>query len=237
MDIEYTKCDFVENGAESIMTNKSNPEHEHPVEQYTEQLYAVDDMLELVESGIRQEGMPEISIAPAYGRLLTMLIKMSGAKEALEIGALGGYSGICIARGLSEGGRLTSLEVEPRFADVARRHVDQAGLAERVHYVIGDAKESLKRLELSGAKFDFFFIDADKGGYPYYLDMAIKLSNPGAIIVGDNVLLRGRVADPSRESPSIHAMRAFNEQVATDPRLESAILTAYDGLAIARVKA
>lgn len=194
-------------------------------------------MLNIVEEGIRAEGMPEISIAPGYGRLLTMLVRLSGAKSALEIGALGGYSGICIARGLPEEGTLLSLEVNPQFAVVAERHVRQAGLVERISYRIGDAKESLAQLEEEGAEFDFFFIDADKGSYPHYLDMAIRLAKPGALIVGDNVLMKGRTADLGVESPSVKAMRAFSERITTDYRLESVILTAYDGLAIARVKA
>ncbi len=218
------------------MARQSDENPTDPIHDYIDQLYQSDEVLRLVEEGIRAEGLPEISIAPAYGRLLTLLAGMSGARAALEIGALGGYSGICIARGLAEGGLLTSLEVEPRFAEVARRHVAKAGLADRVQYRIGDARESLKLLEAEGATFDFFFIDADKGGYPHYLDMAIKLGRPGAVIVGDNVLLRGRVADPNRESPSVTAMRAFNERLATDPRLESLILPGYDGLAIARLK-
>lgn len=205
-------------------------------EQYVESLYEQDEALETVEEGIRAEGMPEISIAAGYGRLLTMLVRLCRAKQALEIGALGGYSGICIARGLPENGRLTSLEVNPQFAAVAEKHVRLAGLGERVVYRIGDARETLERLAEEGARFDFFFIDADKGGYPYYLEAAIRLANPGAIIVGDNILMHGKSADPSSVSPSVVAMRAFSKAVATDPRLESTILPAYDGLAIARVK-
>lgn len=204
---------------------------------YIEGLYPKDDILDRVLEGIRQEGMPEISVPSGYGRLLTLLASMSGSKDALEIGALGGYSGICIARGLPEDGSLTSLEINADFAAVAERHVRMAGFGEKVKYRIGDAKESLQQLEEEGAKFDFFFIDADKGGYPAYLDMAIRLARPGALIIGDNILLKGKTAKPEANSPSVQAMRAFASTIANHPRLQSVILTAYDGLAIARVKA
>ena len=205
-------------------------------ERYIEELFGQDEALERALAGIRTEGMPEISVAPGYGRLLTLLVRLSGAREVLEIGALGGYSGICLARGLPEGGRITSLELLEPYAAVARRHMTEAGFGERVDYIIGDAKESLARLEAEGRRFGFFFIDADKEGYPFYLDMALRLARPGAVIAADNVLLRGRTADPNRVGPSVVAMREFNERIATDKRLDATILPAYDGLALAVVK-
>jgi predicted O-methyltransferase YrrM len=205
-------------------------------EEYVEGLFPEDDDLIRVKEGIRATGMPEISIALPYGRLLTMLVRMAGAKELLEIGALGGYSGVCLARGLGEVGRLTSLELRQDYADVAYSHMSAAGLGNRVQYRIGDAKDSLAELAGEGKSFDFFFIDADKEGYPDYLEWALTLANPGAIIVGDNTLLHGRVANSAKEGPSVVAMRVFNERMASDPRLESTILPAYDGLALAIVK-
>jgi caffeoyl-CoA O-methyltransferase len=186
--------------------------------------------------GIRAKGMPEISIAPGYGRLLTLLVQASGARHILEIGALGGYSGICLARGLQENGKLLSLEMQQEYADVAYSHMQQAGLGEKVAYRVGDARVTLPELLNEGLRFDFFFIDADKGSYPEYLDYALKLANPGAIIVGDNSFMHGRTMDPAENSHSVKAVRRFNEQMAADPRLESTILPAYDGLAIARVR-
>lgn len=205
-------------------------------EQYAESLYAEDPILRMVTEGIRAADMPEISIAPGYGRLLTLLVRMSEAKRVLEIGALGGYSGICLARGLGETGRVVSLELKPDFAEVAKRHVTAAGLGDKVEYRIGEALDSLDALEREGARFDLYFIDADKGNYLNYLERAIRLANPGAIIVGDNALMRGRVVDPSVTSNSVQVMRRFNETIATDPRLESTLLPAYDGLCIARVR-
>lgn len=205
-------------------------------ESYMEDLYEEDEVLERVKAGIRAQNMPEISIAPGYGRLLTMLVKMIGAKRVLEIGALGGYSGICLARGLGEGGKLVSLELKQEFADVAKQNVTDAGLGDYVEYRIGEALDHLADLQSLGERFDFFFIDADKVNYPNYLEYAIQLANPGAIIAGDNTLMRGKVIDSQQNKASVQAMRKFNSLIASDPRLESTILPAYDGLALARVK-
>jgi len=205
-------------------------------EQYVDSLYRKDEQLERVKEGIAAHGMPDISVADGYGRLLTMLVGMSGAKDILEIGALGGYSGICLARGLKEGGTLLSLELVPHYADVARAHLEEAGYGDKADYLTGDAKESLAQLKEEGRTFDFFFIDADKEGYPLYLDYAIALARPGAIIVADNILLRGRTTNMAKQGPAVQAVRTFNERIATDERLESTILPGYDGLAIARVR-
>ncbi|MBW7476163.1 O-methyltransferase [Paenibacillus oenotherae] len=205
-------------------------------EQYVEQLLGEDADLERVKKSISEHGMPEISVAPGYGRLLSMLVTMSGAKHVLEIGALGGYSGICLMRGLPEDGRLTSLEIKAQFADVAWTNLKAAGYGERVDYIIGDAKASLSILADKGRKFDFFFIDADKENYPVYLEWAIQLANPGAVIIGDNALLHGRTIDPAKNGPSVLAMRRFNELMLRDERLTGTLLPAYDGLTIATVK-
>jgi caffeoyl-CoA O-methyltransferase len=205
-------------------------------EQYVESLYPADADLERVIRSIHESGMPEISVAPAYGRLLTLLVRLSGAANALEIGALGGYSGICIARGLPSGGRLVSLELDPRFAELARNNLMSAGLGERVEYRIGEALNELEQLEKEGARFDFFFIDADKANYIHYLEWAIRIGNPGALIIGDNALMRGRTVDPTVTANGVRKMREFNEAIATDIRLESTILPGYDGLCIARLK-
>jgi caffeoyl-CoA O-methyltransferase len=205
-------------------------------ESYVEALYEQDPVLEMVKEGIRNRNMPEISIASGYGRLLTMLVKMIRAKNVLEIGALGGYSGICLARGLEAGGKLVSLELKQEFADAAKFHITEAGLGEHVEYRIGEALDQLEELKTERRTFDFFFIDADKVNYPNYLEWAIRLANPGAVIVGDNTLMHGHVLDPAVNKASVEAMREFNRRIAEDPRLESTVLPAYDGLAIARFR-
>ncbi len=205
-------------------------------EEYADHFLENDGLLARVQQNIVDKGMPEISIAPGYGRLLTMLVAATKASQVLEIGALGGYSGICLARGLTSEGLLTSLELKQEFADVALGHLTEAGFGDQVKYMIGQAADNLEKLKLEGRKFDFFFIDADKENYPVYLEYAIELANPGAMIAGDNTFLRGRTLNPDKNGPSVQAIRRFNEQMATDERLIGTILPAYDGLAVAMVK-
>lgn len=205
-------------------------------EEYSEQLYTEDEILLQVKEAIVQAGMPQVSVEPGYGRLLQMLVSLSRSTSILEIGALGGYSGICMSRGLAPGGKLTSLELKAEYAEVARRNLELAGFGDVAEYRIGPAMESLKTLDEEGAKFDFFFIDADKLNYPSYLEYAIKLALPGAIIAGDNIFLRGRTLNTDRNGPAIQAVRNFNEMIAGDERLISTLLPAYDGLALAMVK-
>ncbi|MGQ8871553.1 O-methyltransferase [Paenibacillus sp. TSA_86.1] len=205
-------------------------------DEYVNQLFQEDELLLKVKEAIRVNGMPEVSVAAAYGRLLTFLAKTSKAEAVLEIGVLGGYSGICLARGLSEGGSLTSLELKEEYAAMARAHLEEGGFGGRVEYRIGPAADSLEQLVQEERTFDFFFIDADKENYPVYLDYAIRLARPGAVIVGDNCFLRGRTLNPDKQGPAVLAVRRFNEQMASDPRLVTTMLPDYDGLALAWVK-
>lgn len=205
-------------------------------EQYSEELYLKDEVLEQVRQSILESGLNDVSIETGYGRLLTLLVMSSGATSILEIGALGGYSGICLARGLTKGGGLLSLELKEANAQLAKSNLEKAGFGNSVNYMIGPALDSLKELESRGDRFDFFFIDADKENYPHYLEYAISLSLPGALIIGDNTFLRGRTLNSDKNGPSVVAMRKFNEMIARDERLISAFLPSYDGLALARVK-
>jgi predicted O-methyltransferase YrrM len=205
-------------------------------DEYVKRLLGADPDLDRAMQGIREADMPEVSVAPGYGRLLTILALATGARDALEIGALGGVSGICIARGLAEGGMLISLELKPEYAAIARSHVEAAGLGDRVRFMVGDALESLEKLEGEGRRFDYIFIDADKGRYPDYLEWSIRLARPGALIIADNTLQRGRVARPGTPGPSVAAVREFNERLTGDPRLVATLLPGYDGLAVAFVK-
>lgn len=205
-------------------------------EEYSEHLYTEDEILLNVKQAILESGMPPVSVTPGYGRLLTMLVRLSRSSRILEIGALGGYSGICLCRGLASGGMLTSLELKADYAALAKRHLELAGYGDAVEYRVGPAMESLGNLAAEGQVFDFFFIDADKENYPNYLEYAIQLARPGAIIAGDNIFLRGRTLNTDRNGPAIQAMRHFNEMMARDERLTSTLLPAYDGLALAIVK-
>ncbi len=202
-----------------------------------EVFYQHDAMLEDVISSIVENGMPAISVSPSSGKLLTMLVSITGAKAILEIGALGGYSGICLARGIEGEGTLTSLELQENYAQLAAQNLAKAGYAEQVSYRTGPALENLENLVAEGQRFDFFFIDADKDNYENYLAYCIKLANPGAFIVADNVLAGGSVADPEAASKRYTAiMKKFNVTVANHPQLESVLLPIGDGMTISKVK-
>jgi caffeoyl-CoA O-methyltransferase len=205
-------------------------------DEYLNELLGEDETLAGVRARITELGMPNISIRPMYGRLLTILVAAVRPEELLEIGLLGGYSAICMARGLTGAGRLTSLELRNDYAEVAAEHLERAGLRERVTIRVGEAADSLASLERDRRSFDFFFIDADKQSYPGYLAAALRLARPGALIVADNALYQGRVVDPQDGSGPARALREFNRRFMTDPRLTAVILPAYDGLAIARVE-
>lgn len=205
-------------------------------EAYIESLYPPDPQLEHVKETLRELGVHDISVAPGYGRLLTLLVRLCGAKQALEIGALGGYSGICIARGLAEGGQLCSLELEPEYASLAKRNLEFAGLGASAQIRTGEALALMEELKREGRRFDFIFIDADKGNYPAYLELAVALGNPGALIAADNLFLRGKTFKAASQGRSATQVRRFNQLIAADPRVECAVLPAFDGMAIARVK-
>lgn len=195
-----------------------------------------DALLEEVVASIAENGMPAISVSPSSGKLLTMLVAISGAKNILEIGALGGYSGICLARGFGSEGKLTSLELEERYAEVAERNLTKAGFGKQINYVTGPALESLEKLIADKNTFDFFFIDADKENYENYLNGCLQLAEPGALILSDNVLAAGSVVDDLAEPKRYtDIMKKYNDLVANHPRLESLLIPIGDGVTVSRV--
>jgi caffeoyl-CoA O-methyltransferase len=205
-------------------------------EDYAVELLGDDEVLRRVQERSREAGLPTIAVMPVYGRLLTLLVASSRAERVLEIGTLGGYSAICLARGVGAGGRVLSLEIDTAHASVAEQNLREAGVADRVTIRVGDAHESLRALEHAGERFDFFFIDADKESYPQYLDAVLRLSRPGALVAADNALFHGRVLDPQDGSDAARALREFTRILTTDPRLSAVLLPAYDGLLLARVE-
>ena len=196
-----------------------------------------NDILDEVTLSIKENGMPAFSVSPSSGKFLTMLISISGAKNVLEIGALGGYSGICLARGFGKEGKLTSLELEEKYAKLANTNLSKAGFSDRVTYMTGAALQNLEQLVKDNKRFDFFFIDADKENYENYLDFCIQLADSGALIVTDNVLAGGSVADSgAKPKHYTELMKQFNETVANHPQLESIIIPIGDGMTISKVK-
>ncbi len=200
-----------------------------------------DGALEAALEGTDAAGLPAIQVAANQGKLLHLLARLQGARTILEIGTLGGYSTIWLARALPPDGRLITLELDPKHAEVARANIARAGLGGRVEVRVGPASESLARLSSEGARpFDLVFIDADKEGYPDYLGWALRLTRPGSLIVADNVVRDGAVIDPVSSDPRVHAVRRFLELVAAEPRLDATVIQTvgskgYDGLAFALV--
>lgn len=200
-----------------------------------------DDALNAALAASDAAGLPAINVAPNQGKLLQLLATIRGARRILEVGTLGGYSTIWLARALPPGGTLVTLELSPEHAKVATRNIAHAGFAEVVSVIVGSAKDSLARLVDAGeAPFDFIFIDADKDNNPVYLDAALKLSRPGTVIVVDNVVRRGRVADPDNREPDVVGVREGFARLAAEPKLTTtAVQTVgqkgWDGFSISIV--
>ena len=202
---------------------------------YIGELFArEDDVLLSLREEADRSGLPPIHVAAQTGHLLQLLIAASGARRVLEIGTLGGYSAIWMARALPPDGRILSLEIEPRHAEFARRWLERARVADRVEVRVGRAVELLPALD--GEKFDLVFIDADKEPMPTYLDWAMRLTRPGGFIVGDNALRGGRVVDPEARDAATEGVREFNRRLATDPRLAATLLPVGDGVGVAVVR-
>jgi predicted O-methyltransferase YrrM len=185
--------------------------------------------------------LPLIDVSPSQGKFLQLLAKLQGARRILEIGTLGGYSTICLARALPEGGRLVTLEVNAKHAEVARSNIARAGFAEVVEIRVGPALETLAQMQEEGAEsFDLIFIDADKPNTPAYLGWALKLSRRGSLILCDNVVRDGAVADADSTDPGAQGARRLFEMLGAEPRLSSTGLQTvgskgYDGFAMALV--
>ena len=186
-------------------------------------------------------GLPAIDVSPAQGKFLHLLARIVGARRILEVGTLGGYSTIWLARALAEGGALVSLEIDPRHAAVARANVDRAGVGERVEIRVAPARDTLAALVAAGeGPFDLVFIDADKENNAHYVRQALALSRPGTVIVVDNVVRKGRVANSGSSDPMVLGSRAVFDLLAAELRLDATALQTvglkgWDGLAIAVV--
>jgi caffeoyl-CoA O-methyltransferase len=193
-----------------------------------------DDVLKSAVANTEKNGMPLIQVSPENGKFLQLLMKMIGAKRVLELGTLGGYSSIWMARGLPEDGKLITLEYETKHAEVAMNNFKRAGLENKIEIILGPALDSLDKLK--GQKFDFAFIDADKVNYPVYFEKVFALMNKGGIITADNTLRKGEVINPDVEDEGTKAIHVFNKKVASDPRVESLLVPISDGVTVCLVK-
>ena len=209
----------------------------------TDLLVPPDPALDAALADSAAAGLPEINVTPNQGTLLHLLARTMGAKAVLEVGTLGGYSTIWLARALPAGGRLVTLEVNPAYTEVARGNLARAGVAGVVDLRVGPALDTLPRLAAEGrGPFDLVFIDADKENTPAYFDWALKLTRRGSLIVVDNVVRKGAVIDAGGDDPRVEGMRRFFDQLAAERRVDAtAIQTVgskgYDGFAVALVTA
>ncbi len=212
-----------------------------------ERLLPPDPALDAAVAAGEQAGLPPIAITPNQGKMLELLARIHGARSILELGTLGGYSTIWLARALPRDGSMITLERDPGYAEIAQANISRAGLADTVQIAVGPALETLPELHREGAgPFDLIFIDADKQNYPGYLEWSLKLSRVGTLIVGDNVVRAGAILDPEAEDPSFGdrgvaaGVRRFYEMLAAEPRVSATAMQTvgakgHDGFALALV--
>jgi caffeoyl-CoA O-methyltransferase len=212
------------------------------IDKYIESLFVpVDPALTQGLADADAAGLPQIAVSANQGKLLYLLTKICGARRVLEIGTLGGYSTTWLARALPASGSLTTLELDQQHAEVARKNIDRAGIGARVKIEVGPASQTMQRLiDQHVEAFDVIFIDADKTGYERYLDLSVKLSRSGTVIIADNLIRDGLVLDQTTADENARAARAFNAKLAADTRLESIVIPALgkriDGMSISIVR-
>jgi predicted O-methyltransferase YrrM len=212
------------------------------VSDYFAGMIGEDEALKAALKDCKKAKLPPIGVAANEGKLLMLVAQMIGARKILEVGTLGGYSTIWLARGLGEGGRLITLEYEKKHAEVARKNIARAGLDGVVEIRVGDANETMPQLVNENAgPFDVIFLDADKEGYPAYFEWSLKLSRKGTVIIADNVVREGGVINAKSKDTSIQGVRKFNKMVAAEKRvMATAVQTVgtkgYDGFALAVVR-
>jgi predicted O-methyltransferase YrrM len=220
------------------------PEQWAAVDRYfTDTLVGPDPTLDAVLEASAAAGVPSFNVSPAQGKLLELLARIQGARSILEIGTLGGYSTIWLARALPPGGRLVTLEIDAAYAGVARANFARAGLADVIDLRVGPALQTLAALAVEGAgPFDVVFIDADKQHNPEYFAWALRLTRKGSVIVVDNVVRGGAVLDAASDDPTVQGVRRLNERLAAEPRVSAVALQTvgskgWDGMAIVLVTA
>lgn len=210
------------------------------VDRYLESvLLAEDPSLAQVLQRAADAGLPPIQVSALQGKLLHLLVRAIDAQRVLEFGTLAGYSAIWIARGLADGGKLTTLELDPAHAEVAAANLQAAGVADRVDIVVGPAIDSLPALD--GETFDLTFVDADKVSTSAYVDWAVGHTRPGGLVIVDNVVRNGAVADAGSDDANVRAMREFLGEIAKDPRVDTTVIQTvgakgYDGFAVVAVR-
>lgn len=214
------------------------PTYNESISNYISELFAgEDEALRWIREQIKERGLPEIMISAEEAAFLRFLVAASGARRAVEVGTHGGYSGTWIARGLPDDGRLITLELLQERAELAREGFARAGVAEKIDLRVGDASELLPGLDAAGP-FDFVFIDADKEGYPTYLDWSLNNLAPGGLVAAHNAFaFGGQVVERANHEPDVEIIRQVNQRLADDPRLTATIFPAGDGIVVGALAA
>ncbi|MFJ8440933.1 O-methyltransferase [Kitasatospora griseola] len=226
------------------MSTQENPQQRWTaVDDYTaDRLIGEDAVLDAAVEAADRAGLPPIAVAPNQGKLLHLLARMQGARRILEIGTLAGYSAIWLARALPEDGALTTLEIDPAHAAVAAANLERAGLADRVEIRLGAARDTLRQLTEEGVEpYDLVFVDADKPNIPHYLEASLALTRPGSVVVIDNVVRGGRLADRESTDEAVRGVQQLHELLAGDKRLDATTVQTvgakgYDGFTLIRVE-
>lgn len=224
------------------MSDEISSQLARQVDEYIEQLFVPQDAA--LEQGLKDAeaaGLPAINVSANEGKLLQLIAKMVQVKRILEIGTLGGYSTAWLARALPNDGKLITLELDQKHADLARKNLDRAGVGQRVEIRVGSASASLKKMiEQHEAAFDLIFIDANKDGYVDYLNLSLQLAHSGSIILADNLIRNGRALEKTPPDENARGAKAYNEAIAANPKLDSIILpiirSNLDGISISIVK-
>jgi predicted O-methyltransferase YrrM len=212
------------------------------VDDYLIDLFSLeDDVLKKTRQSIVENGMPEISVSANQGQFLYLMAKLCNAKQILEIGALGGYSTIWLARALDETGKLITIEFEPEHAKVAKDNIARAGLSNKVEILVGDALKILPQLENNKTTYDMIFIDAEKTQYVAYFNCALKMSRSGTVILADNVIREGQILEENSSDEMVIGARRYNEMLSKNDKVITSIIQQvgqkdYDGIAISIVK-
>ena len=213
------------------------------VDDYITNLFVpFDSVMQQALATSEAAGLPSISVAPNEGKLLMLLAQLCKARRILEIGTLGGYSTVWLARGMPPGGTLITLETNAKHAEIARINLTRGGLAEIVEVRVGPTGDTLPQLASEGCDpFDLIFIDADKEGYSEYFAWALKLARPGTLIIADNVIRDGEILDPASRNPRVQGIRRFNQLLANELRVKATVIQTvgrkgHDGMAIAVVQ-
>ncbi len=215
---------------------KGTPVTEEIVDYMIRLFPAEDELLVSLKKEAEEAGIPPIQISPEQAAFMQVLLKSTGAKHIIEIGTLAGYSAIIMARALPEGGTLTTIECDPLHAEFARNYIAKAGLSDKVKVLVGPGIDILERELKKSGPYDFAFIDADKVNYVRYAQHLLPLMRPGGLIAGDNALAWGEIADETTDREDVQGMQAFNQYMASEPRLQCALLPIGDGMCLGVVQ-